>query len=92
MSNGRAVITHSIAGLIWKTLRMNQQFPEPHEHSGGNVRFELDLSNYATKVDLKGATDIDTSTLISNQILFTYKTRVDNLDIDKLKNIPADLS
>ena len=71
---------------------MNQQFPEPHEHSGGNVRFELDLSNYATKVDLKGATDIDTSTLISNQILFTYKTRVDNLDIDKLKNIPADLS
>ena len=71
---------------------MNQQFPEPHEHSGGNVRFELDLSNYATKVDLKGATDIDTSTLISNQILFTYKTRVDNLDIYKLKNIPADLS
>ena len=92
MSNGRAVITHSIAGLIWSTLRMNQQFPEPYKHSGGNVRFELDLSNYATKVDLKGATGIDTSTLISNQISFTYKTRLDNLEVDKLKNVPADLS
>ena len=92
MSNGRAVITRSIAGLIWKTLRMNQQFPEPYKHSGGNVRFELDLSNYATKFDLKGATGIDTSTLISNQISFTYKTRLDNLEVDKLKNVPADLS
>ena len=35
-------------------------FQQP-KYLGANVKFELDLSNYATKADLKGATDIDTS-------------------------------
>ena len=39
-----------------------------HEQSGGNVKFELSLSNYVTQVDLKVATGIDTSTLASKQI------------------------
>ena len=43
--------------------RISHYFSEPYKHSGGNVKVELDLSNYATKVDLEGATSIDTSTL-----------------------------
>ena len=31
---------------------MSKYFPEP-KFSGGRVKVELDLSNYATKVDLK---------------------------------------
>ena len=32
---------------------MSQYFPELFERSGGNAKFELYLSNYATKVDMK---------------------------------------
>ena len=28
-------------------------FPEPYGHSKSKINFELDLSNYATKSDLK---------------------------------------
>ena len=37
---------------------MSQYFPKPYERSIRNVKFEFDLSNYATKTDLKGATDV----------------------------------
>ena len=37
-----------------KTLnRMSQYFPEPYNRFGGNVKVELDLSNYAAKTNLK---------------------------------------
>ena len=32
---------------------MNQYFPKPDKSFRGNVKVELDLSNYATKLDLK---------------------------------------
>ena len=38
---------------------MGESFPKPKSF-GGRVKFELDLSNYATKVDLKNATGVDT--------------------------------
>ena len=37
---------------------MSQYFPKLHEHSVGNMKVQLDLSNYAMKADLKAATDI----------------------------------
>ena len=55
------------------------------------VKVELDLSTYAKKPDLKGATGIDTTTLPSKTNLASLKTKADNLDADKLKTIPADL-
>ena len=58
---------------------------------GLNVNVELDLSNYATKDDLKGATHIDTSTLTSEIDLASLETKVDYLDVDKPKTVPADL-
>ena len=39
---------------------MNEFFPEP-KSSGWRVKVELDLSNYATKTDLKNVTGVDTS-------------------------------
>ena len=39
---------------------MSENFPIP-KPSGGRVKVELDLSNYATKADLKNATGADTS-------------------------------
>lgn len=63
---------------------MNQYLPQPYNRSGVNVEFKLDLSNYATKSDLKGAPGINTSTLESKQDLVSLKTEIDNLDEDKL--------
>ena len=39
---------------------MSDYFPEPNS-SGGRVKVELELSNYAIKADLKNATGVDTS-------------------------------
>ena len=38
---------------------MSKYFPE-QKSSGGRVKVELDLSNYATKADLKNVTGADT--------------------------------
>ena len=49
---------------IKKTLyKASQYFPKPYAHFGRNVEVELDLSNYETKVGLKGAARVDTSNL-----------------------------
>ena len=71
---------------------MSQNFLETHEFSGRNVKVELDLSNYAKKVYLKGETGIDTSMLLWKTNLASMRTKIDNLDVDKLKTVPADLS
>ena len=39
---------------------MSECFPEP-KSSGGKLKVELDLSNYATKSDLKNATGVNIS-------------------------------
>ena len=39
---------------------MSQYFP-PYRSSGGDTKVELDLSNYATKNDLKNVTHVDIS-------------------------------
>ena len=63
-----------------------------YERPGENVKNELDLFNYATKTDLKGATGINTSTLTFKTDLASLKTKRDNLNIDKLKTAGDDLS
>ena len=56
------------------------------------MKVELDLSNYATKADLKNATGVDTSKFAKKVDLASLKSNVDKLDIDKLKNVPSCLS
>ena len=53
------------------------------------MKVELDLSNYATKVNLKNATGVDTSDFAEKTDLANVKSDVDKLSIDKLKNIPS---
>ena len=38
---------------------MNQYFTKPYKTFAGNIKVELDLSNYAIKGDLKRATGVD---------------------------------
>ena len=67
---------------------MSKYFPEPRS-LGGRVKFELDLSNYATKADSKTAKAMDTTTLAKQVDLAHLKSSVDKLDIDKLKYVPT---
>ena len=87
------MIIRSIVGLIKKTLyKMSQYFPKPYEPFGGDINVKVDLSNYATKADVKNITHIDTSSFALKVNLANLKTEVDKLDIDKLVPVPADLS
>ena len=70
---------------------MSQYFPKPYEPFGGDINVKVDLSNYATKSDLKNATGIDTSKLAAKSDLVSLKAEVDKLDIDKLKSLPTNL-
>ena len=67
---------------------MSQYSPTQYEV----VKVELDLSNYATKTDLKLATGVDTSNLATKFDLVNLKTEADKEDIDKLETFPSDLS
>ena len=58
-------------------------FGEPKSF-GRSVKVQLDLSNYATKVDLKNATGVDRSKFAKTVDLASLKSEVDKLDIDKL--------
>ena len=81
-----------IAGLIKKKLyKMSQYFPKPCEPFGGDINVKVDLSNYATKADIKNITHIDTSSFALKTNLANLKSEVDKLDIDKLKPVPTDL-
>ena len=71
---------------------MNQYFPKPYEPFGGDINVKVDLSNYATKADIKNISHIDTSSFALKTNLANLKTEVDKLDIDKLVPVPVDLS
>ena len=63
----------------------------PYKSSSNNVKVELDLTNYATKTDLKNITHVDVSSFASKTTLAALKTEVDKIDADKLKTAPTDL-
>ena len=69
---------------------MIQYFP-PRNNSGENIKVELDLSNNATKKDIKDITHVDTSSYALRSNLAALKTEVDKRDTDKLKTVPDDL-
>ena len=71
---------------------MSQYFPKPFRSFGGNINVKVDLSNYATKTDLKNVTHVDTSSFALKANLANLKTEVDKLDINKLVPVPVDLS
>ena len=55
---------------------MGQYFPKPFRSFGRNINVRVDLSNYATKIDLKNLTHIDTSSFALKTNLASLKTEV----------------
>ena len=94
MSNEKDMIIVLIAGLIKNTFYKNESIVSKpfNSHFGDSIKVNIDLSNYATKIDLKNVTHVDTSTFALKTNLANLKTEVDNLDIDKLAPVPVDLS
>ena len=70
---------------------MSTYYP-PYKSSSNNIKVELDLTNYATKTDLKNITHTDVSSFASKTNLAALKTEVDKFDVDKLKTVPDDLA
>ena len=54
------------------------------KYFGRNINVKVDLSNYATKADIKNISHVDTSRFALKTNLANLKTEVDKLDIDKL--------
>ena len=60
---------------------MSKFQPKPYKPFGKNVNVKVDLSNYATKADIKNISHVDTSS-------FALKTNlVDKLDIKSGRQI-----
>ena len=71
---------------------MSQYFPKSYEPVGGDINVKVDLSNYATKSDIKNISHVDTSSFPLTTNLASLKTEVDKLNTDKLVPVPVDLS
>ena len=69
---------------------MSQYFPKPFR-GGQIIKVKVDLSNYATKTDIKNITHFDTSNFTLKINLANLKTEVYKLDSGKLKTFSVDL-
>ena len=76
----------------YKRVYYKMSYYPPYKSSSNNIKVELDLTNYATKTDLKNITHVDASSFASKTNLAALKTEVDKIDIDKLKTAPVDLA
>ena len=74
-------------------IKMSQHFPKPYEPLfSGDINLKVDLSNNATKSDVKITTGAGTSKLAAKSDLVSLKAEVDKLDINKLKSVPINLN
>ena len=93
MSNVKGMKNNLIVGSIKKTFDKNYSiFSKPFRCVGGSINIKVDLSNYATKTDLKNVTHVDTSSFALKANLDRLKTEFEKLDIDKLEPFLVDLS
>ena len=99
MSKRNFMIVHLTAGLIKRTwcnsmdcIKANQYFPKPYEPFDRDNNVKVDLSNYATKTEIKNISHVDTSSFVLKSNLTSLKTEVDKLDIEKFKTLPNNLS
>ena len=92
MSIGKVIVIHLIAGQIKKRHYYIKVRYYTELSKSNKVKVELDLSNYATKYGVKKATGVNTSVLAKKWDLAGLKSYVDELDVDKLRIFPVDLS
>ena len=67
---------------------MSNYFRRRYKHFDGDISVKVDLSNYATKTDLKNVSRVD----VSSFAVASLKTEVDKIDADKLKTLLVDLA
>ena len=53
---------------------MSQYFPKPYETFSGDINVKVDLSNYATKTNVKNMSHVDTSSFALKTNLAKLKT------------------
>ena len=67
---------------------MSRYFPTPYEPFGRDINVKIDLSNYATKKDIKDISHIDISSFALKSNLASLKTEIEKLDMP----VPVDSS
>ena len=82
----------SLYWLQFHCIKTSPYFPKPYEPFGGDIKVKVDISNYATKADIKNISHVDTSSFVLKTNLSSLKTEVEKLDIDKQVPVPVDLS
>ena len=82
MFNGTVMIINLIVGLIKKVFLYKNELFSIFAPSKNKIEVELDLSNYATKSDLKSATGVDTSQFAKKDNLANLKSEINKLDVD----------
>ena len=93
MLNRKVMIIYLIARLIKMIFyKMIKYFPKPYESFGGDSNVKVDLFNYAKKLDLKNATEIDTSNLAAKFDLASLKANINKVDRHKLRTVPENLN
>ena len=65
---------------------------EPGSHIGDKINVVLDLSNYATKKELHHPAGVGISDLAAKKDFIALKAEIDKLDINKLNDVPTNLT
>ena len=74
-------------------IRISSQYlPKQFRSFEGSINVKIDLSNYATEIDLKNVTHVYTSCFALKTNLASLKAEVDKIDIDKLLPVLVALS
>ena len=77
-------IVHVLKTLVaLQRIKVSKYFPKPFRSFERNINVKVDLSNYATKTDIKNTTHVDTSSLALKTNLANLKTEFDKLGIKK---------
>ena len=92
MSIGKVIVIHLIAEQIKKRHYYIKVRYYTELSKSNKVKVELDLSNYATKYGVKKATGVNTSVFAKKWDLAGLKSYLDELDVDKVRIFPVDLS
>ena len=71
---------------------MSNYFRRHYKSFDGDISVKVDLSNNATKTDLKNVSRVDVSSFALKTYLASLKTEVDKIDAEKLKTAPVDLA
>ena len=59
-------------------IKISQYFSKRYEPFDGEISVKIDLSNYATKADIKNISHVDTSIFALKSNLASLRTAVDN--------------